>query len=41
MEYIEEITKFKAFFIDELKHNKVYEKLAKSLTGGVNFDKNI
>lgn len=41
MEYIEEITKFKAFFIDELENNKVYDNLSKNLEGGVNLDKNI
>lgn len=41
MEFIEDITTFKAFFIDELKNNKVYENLSKNLIGGVNLDKYI
>jgi DNA segregation ATPase FtsK/SpoIIIE-like protein len=39
MEYIEEVKKFKAFFIDEIKYNKVYEDLSNKLHGGVNLDK--
>lgn len=39
MEYIEDITKFKAFFINEVENNKVYENLSKKLIGGVKLDK--
>jgi S-DNA-T family DNA segregation ATPase FtsK/SpoIIIE len=39
MEYIEDVQKFKAFYIDEINNNKVYENLQNKLTGGVKFDK--
>jgi len=39
MEYIEDVIKFKAFFINELTHNEVYENLSNNLKGGVNLDK--
>lgn len=40
MEYIEEIHQFKAFFVDEIKHNKIYKILEqKYTTGGVKLDK--
>lgn len=37
----ENTNKFKSFLIDEIKHNEVYKKLLKNMSGGVNFDKNI